>query len=200
MDDILTVSKLDKSFGDKKILDQVDLHVGRREIVGIIGRNGAGKTVLFKCICNLILPDSGSISCMAEKIGAIIEEPGFLPQYSGLHNLRYLAMLSGMRNVDFESLLTIVGLSDAGNKKVGKYSLGMKQRLGIAQAIMEKPDFLILDEPMNGLDNRGVEEIRQLLLNLQKKGVSILMASHNREDIEQLCCRTYQMDGGRIVR
>ena len=175
------------------------MQVKKGTICGIIGRNGSGKTVLFKCICGLLQINEGSILVDKKEIGAIIEEPGFLKQYSGKQNLRLLASMSGKENIDIEKVLKAVGLEHAGRKKVGKYSMGMRQRLGIAQAIMENQSILILDEPMNGLDNKGVDEIRKLILDLKKEGRSIILASHNREDIQILCDQVYEMDNGKII-
>ena len=175
-----------------------------------MGRNGSGKTVLFKCICGLMHPEEGVILVngkrvgrdvdMPEDIGAIIEAPGFLPNYSGYKNLRFLANIR--RKIGKEEILNVlktVGLDPESRKHVGKYSLGMRQRLGIAQAIMEDPELLILDEPMNGLDNAGVQDIRALLLELKAQGKTILLASHNHEDIAALCDTVHEMDGGVLL-
>lgn len=196
MENILILKDITKHFGNFTALDHVSLEVRRQSICGIVGRNGSGKTVLFKCICDLYGIDSGTIERNMQRTGAIIEEPGFLPQYSGKRNLQYLAMISGTKDIDFDAILNTVGLAQAGRKHVGKYSMGMRQRLGIAQAIMEKPDFLVLDEPMNGLDNQGVCEMRSLFLKLRDNGTTILLASHNREDIETMCDSIYTMDHG----
>jgi ABC-2 type transport system ATP-binding protein len=131
-----------------------------------------------------------------DNIGAIIETPGFLPQYSALENLRILAKIRArIGDSEIKAALKQVGLSGI-NKRVGKYSLGMKQRLGIAQAIMENPDILLLDEPMNGLDKSGVNDMRELFKTLREQGKTILLASHNPLDIEELCDTVYEMDGG----
>ena len=129
--------------------------------------------------------------------GIIIENPGFLPGYTGYQNLKFLAKLTRkIGKKEIMDAITKVGLEPLSKKHVGKYSLGMRQRLGIAQAIMEDPDILILDEPMNGLDNQGVEDIRKLLLALKEQGKTILIASHNREDIDVLCDHVWEMDKG----
>lgn len=194
---VVSVNQVTKRFGKELILDHVSLRAEKGRICGIIGRNGSGKTVLFKCICGLLEADSGSIETDRSQIGTIIEAPGFLKFYSAEKNLRYLASLNGrQKDIDYASVLKIVGLSDVGKKRVGKFSMGMRQRLGIAQAIMEDQSILILDEPMNGLDNRGVEEMRSLFLSLRSQGKTILIASHNREDIEVLCDEVYEMDRG----
>ena len=189
------------------VLKNVSISFEKGQIHGIVGRNGSGKTVLFKCICGLMHPEEGVILLngkrvgrdvdMPEDIGAIIEAPGFLPNYSGYKNLRFLANIR--RKIGKEEILNVlktVGLDPESRKHVGKYSLGMRQRLGIAQAIMEDPEILILDEPMNGLDNAGVQDIRALLLELKAQGKTILLASHNHEDIVALCDTVHEMDGG----
>lgn len=194
----ILVEHVTKKFGTETVLEDVCLRVKQGSICGIVGRNGSGKTVLFKCICGLLHTNSGNIQVDRAQIGAIIEEPGFLKQYSGKKNLKLLASLSDKPHKDFDELLALVGLSSVGQKRVGKYSMGMKQRLGIAQAIMENQQILILDEPMNGLDNQGVQEIRDLFLKLKEEGKTILLASHNREDIDVLCDEVYEMDHGHL--
>lgn len=192
----IIVRNVTKKFGNVTVLDNVSLQVKKGTICGIIGRNGSGKTVLFKCICGLLQINEGSILVDKKEIGAIIEEPGFLKQYSGKQNLRLLASMSGKENIDIEKVLKAVGLEHAGRKKVGKYSMGMRQRLGIAQAIMEKPEILILDEPMNGLDKHGVKEIREVLLQMKAENRVILLSSHNPKDIDYLCDVVFEMDDG----
>ena len=193
----IIVRNVTKKFGNVTVLDNVSLQVKKGTICGIIGRNGSGKTVLFKCICGLLQINEGSILVDKKEIGAIIEEPGFLKQYSGKQNLRLLASMSGKENIDIEKVLKVVGLKCAGRKKVGKYSMGMRQRLGIAQAIMENQDIILLDEPMNGLDIKTVEEMRAFFLKLRDEGKTILLASHNEEDINQLCNCIYKIEDGR---
>ncbi|MCI5995575.1 MAG: ATP-binding cassette domain-containing protein [Blautia sp.] len=204
---MIKVENISKSFGKEKVLDDVSLGVKKGTICGIIGRNGSGKTVLFKCICGFMHTDSGQILVREKKIGkeietpertgVLIEHPGFLKGYSGYQNLKMLAILSGQaKKEDLENALRMVGLWEVRNKKVNKYSMGMKQRLGIAQAVMEHPDLLVLDEPMNGLDNQGVDEMRRLFLKWKEEGVTILMTSHHAEDIQLLCDQVYSMDRG----
>lgn len=207
METCIEVQNVVKRFRDQVVLKNVSISFERGQIHGIVGRNGSGKTVLFKCICGLMHPEEGVILVngkrvgrdvdMPEDIGAIIEAPGFLPNYSGYKNLRFLANIR--RKIGKEEILNVlktVGLDPESRKHVGKYSLGMRQRLGIAQAIMEDPEILILDEPMNGLDNAGVQDIRALLLELKAQGKTILLASHNHEDIAALCDTVHEMDGG----
>jgi len=207
MENCIEVQNVVKRFRDQVVLKNVSISFEKGKIHGIVGRNGSGKTVLFKCICGLMHPEEGVILVngkrvgrdvdMPEDIGAIIEAPGFLPNYSGYKNLRFLANIR--RKIGKEEILNVlktVGLDPESRKHVGKYSLGMRQRLGIAQAIMEDPKILILDEPMNGLDNAGVQDIRALLLELKAQGKTILLASHNHEDIAALCDTVHEMDGG----
>ena len=210
METCIEVQNVVKRFRDQVVLKNVSISFEKGQIHGIVGRNGSGKTVLFKCICGLMHPEEGVILVngkrvgrdvdMPEDIGAIIEAPGFLPNYSGYKNLRFLANIR--RKIGKEEILNVlktVGLDPERRKHVGKYSLGMRQRLGIAQAIMEDPEILILDEPMNGLDNAGVQDIRALLLELKAQGKTILLASHNHEDIAALCDTVHEMDGGVLL-
>lgn len=210
METCIEVQNVVKRFRDQVVLKNVSISFEKGKIHGIVGRNGSGKTVLFKCICGLMHPEEGVILVngkrvghdvdMPEDIGAIIEAPGFLPNYSGYKNLRFLANIR--RKIGKEEILNVlktVGLDPESRKHVGKYSLGMRQRLGIAQAIMEDPEILILDEPMNGLDNAGVQDIRALLLELKAQGKTILLASHNHEDIAALCDTVHEMDGGVLL-
>ena len=211
MNHIIEVKNVYKSFKNIEVLHDVSLQADAGSICGIIGRNGSGKTVLFKCICGFLQTDRGEIQIEGKAVGKdkstlsnlgiIIESPGFLRHYSGYKNLEFLMGLNGKADREkINAVLDLVGLAEQKNKKVGKYSMGMRQRLGIAQAIMEDQNILILDEPMNGLDNQGVEDMRQLLLKLKEKGNTILLASHNQEDIRQLCDFVYEMDSGRIQR
>ena len=210
METCIEVQNVVKRFRDQVVLKNVSISFEKGQIHGIVGRNGSRKTVLFKCICGLMHPEEGVIFVngkrvgrdvdMPEDIGAIIEAPGFLPNYSGYKNLRFLANIR--RKIGKEEILNVlktVGLDPESRKHVGKYSLGMRQRLGIAQAIMEDPEILILDEPMNGLDNAGVQDIRALLLELKAQGKTILLASHNHEDIAALCDTVHEMDGGVLL-
>lgn len=207
----IEVCHVTKKFKEYKALDDVSLQFEEGKIHGIIGRNGSGKTVLFKCICGLIKVDKGDILVDGKRIGkelefptdtrVIIENPGFLPGYSGYQNLKFLADIQNkIKKKDIEAVMERVGLDPKSKKHVGKYSLGMRQRLGIAQVIMEEPSLLIMDEPMNGLDNQGVREMRDLFLQLKEQGKTILLASHNREDISVLCDTVVEIDHGRIVK
>lgn len=199
-----------KKFDKYIVLDHVNITCNKGEICGIVGRNGSGKTVLFKSICGFVKLNEGTITVngkvmgkdlrVLKKAGIIIEEPGFLRNKSGMKNLEYLYMINNKRDKKYlRSVMKNVGLDHYSRKKVGKYSLGMRQRLAIAQATMEDQDIIILDEPMNGLDNHGVQEVREYLLQLKKQGKTILIASHNREDIDVLCDKVYEMDNGRVI-
>ena len=196
-----------KKYGSQTVLQDVSLEVEKGNKIGIVGRNGSGKTVLFKSICGFVPLDEGEIMVngkvigkdvdIADNVGAIIENPGFLPNYSGKKNLKFLAKIQNrIGEKEIVQAIRQVGLDPDSKKGIGKYSLGMRQRLGFAQAIMENPDILILDEPMNGLDKHGVEEMRNLLLSLREQGKTILIASHNPLDIDVLCSKVYEMDEG----
>lgn len=200
-----------KTIDDQMILKDINLEIPKQGIYGIVGRNGSGKTVLIKCLCGFMPVTEGEIWVGEKQVGRdvefiedtgfIIETPGFLPRESGFRNLRYLASIRNVVGKErIRECITMVGLNPDDKKWVGKYSLGMRQRLGIAQAIMENPSLIILDEPMNGLDNHGVGEIRKLLLGLKEEGKLILIISHNREDINVLCDRVYEMDMGVLTQ
>ena len=209
LDYIIEVDSATKEFKTSKVLQEVSVKFERGKIHGIIGRNGSGKTMLFKSILGFTNLSSGNIYINGKKsspnqihadIGIIIETPGFLPHLSGYKNLKLLAaVLKRATDDEVRQAIRLVGLDDKSRKRVSKYSMGMRQRLGIAQAIMEHPKILILDEPLNGLDNLGVQQMRQLFLELKEKGVTILMASHNGDDIRMLCDTVHEMDGGRIT-
>lgn len=193
------------------ILKGINVNFEKGKIHGIVGRNGCGKTMLMKCICGFVKPTDGEVFVDGKKIGKdvdfpqnvgiIIETPGFVPYYSGYRNLKILAGLRKKIGKDeIMDILKKVGLEGAENKLVRKYSLGMRQRLGLAQAMMEKPDIYILDEPMNGLDNEGVEEMRIILKGLKEEGKTILLVSHNSEDISILCDEIYYMNKGTMEK
>lgn len=210
MTEAIRVENVTKKFGEVTALDRINISFEAGKIYGIIGRNGSGKTVLFKTMIGYLKPTAGRVVVgnrevgkdidFADNMGIIIENPGFLSRYTGYKNLEYLASIRKMIGKEqIRESMKKVGLDPDSSKKVGKYSLGMRQRLGIAQAIMENPDILILDEPMNGLDNQGVEDVRNILLGLKAEGKTIILASHNKEDIEILCDKVYEMDHGRII-
>lgn len=194
----IVVENVSKSFGKEQVLDHISFAIPPGSIYGVVGNNGSGKTVLMKCICGFMKYDAGKIIVngkqvgrevdFPDRLGVIIETPGFIPNLSGYKNLKILAALKGrIGKAEIRETLQRVGLQPDMKKPVAKYSLGMRQRLGIAQAIMEDPTVLVLDEPFNGLDKYGVVEIRALLKELKADGKSILLASHNAQDIEELC-------------
>ena len=204
---MISIENLNKQFKNQLVLNNINVKFSNGHIYGIIGRNGSGKTVLLKCICGFLKPTTGVISVNQKIVGKdidfpenlvfIIETPGFLLNYSGYKNLKYLASIrEKIDSNEIKESMSLVGLDSADKKHVGKYSMGMRQRLGIAQAIMEKPDILVLDEPMNALDKNGVEEMRRLFLKMKSEGKLILLTSHNREDIEILCDEVYEMEEG----
>lgn len=195
--------------GEHLLLEHINLQMEDGHIYGLIGRNGSGKTVLMKCICGFMHPTEGVIQVENAVIGKdcdfpantgiIIETPEFLPYHSGYQNLKMIADLRGeIGKTQIREAITKVGLNPDLRLPVSKYSLGMRQRLGIAQAIMENPSLLILDEPMNGLDEEGVQQIRDLLLQLKKQGKTILLASHSAEDIAILCDTTFRIEKGKL--
>jgi len=200
-----------KSFRQQTVLKDVHLSLQQGRIYGIVGRNGSGKSVLLKLICGLMLPTEGSVTvcgkllkdgAFAEDVGILLDNTGFLPRLSAFDNLKSIAVI---RNVAADErirdCICQVGLDADSKKPVGKYSLGMKQRLGIAQAIMERPKLLLLDEPMNALDEGGVKDMRLLLKDYQRENqATILLASHNREDIEELCDEVYVIRDQKICK
>ncbi|MDB6461332.1 MULTISPECIES: ABC transporter ATP-binding protein [Blautia] len=204
---IIEVSHVNKNFKNNKVLKDVTLRCESGRIYGLVGHNGSGKTVLFKTICGFLSCDEGTVSVngkvmgkdkdMLTEAGIIIEDPGFLRNWSAYHNLEFLYTIRNRPDKSYlHSVLNTVGFDSKLKRPVGKFSLGMRQRLALAQAIMEDPPILILDEPMNGLDKNGVAEIRELLLKMKNENRLIILASHNREDIEILCDEVYEMEDG----
>ncbi|MCD8023432.1 MAG: ATP-binding cassette domain-containing protein [Lachnospiraceae bacterium] len=210
MEHTIRVVQLKKELGGQVILDGVNMEFRSGHTYGFMGRNGSGKTVFLKCICGFMPATEGIISLdgkilkkdmeYMEKMGFLIEHPGFLESCTAYDNLKYIASIrriAGDKEIR-ESILRL-GLDPDSRKKVKHYSLGMKQRLGVAQAIMENPDILILDEPMNGLDDAGVAFMRELLNELKGQGKIILIASHYKEDIEFLCDEIYNCKKGKFL-
>lgn len=203
----IVVENVTKTYGEHTVLSNVSICFEKNKIHGLIGRNGSGKTMLLKCICGLTPVSKGTItvngrvlgkdSDIAPDTGIIIESPGFLPNFTGYQNLKFLADINRVITAEqIKTTIRRVGLNPDSKKKVSQYSLGMRQRLGIAQAIMETPSILLLDEPLNGIDNQGVQNIRDLFLQLRDEGITIVLASHNKEDIELLCDSIYEIDNG----
>lgn len=207
MEAAIEVQNVNKSFGEERVLKDVTHAFEKGKIHGIVGNNGSGKTVLMKCICGFLRPDSGTIFVnhqqvgkdrdFPDDIGIIIETPGFLPHLSGFQNLKLLASLQKKANDStIRAVIAQVGLDPNMKKPVSKYSLGMRQRLGFAQALMEDPGLLILDEPLNGLDKHGVVHIRNVIKGLRGEGKTVILASHNQVDIDELCDTVCEMDAG----
>lgn len=206
----IEVKNISKVYKKEKVLDDVSFCVNAGEIFGIVGRNGSGKSVLMKIICGLAAPTSGHIVIdekiigkdidFPENLGAIIEQPAFMQFASGFKNMKFLADINKkIDKAEIRSTMEMVGLNPDSKKWVMNYSLGMKQRLSIAQAIMENPELIILDEPMNGLDKEMVNWLRGYLKEESDKGHTIIISSHIQEDIDILCDHVIELDRGCIV-
>ncbi len=206
---IIEIEHLNLTLSKQKILKDINIRLEPGKIYGVVGKNGSGKSMLFKCMCGFLRPQSGTIRINGKLIGKerdfpqdtgiLIEAPGFIPYYNGYKNLKLLADLRGKYGREqVENYMRFVGLDPAMKKSVKKYSLGMKQRLGIAQAVMEEPKLIIMDEPMNALDKEGIAEMREFFKKLRTQGRTILLTSHNFEDIQLLCDRVYEMEHGSI--
>ena len=209
--DIIDIKSLNLTLSKSHILKDITVSFSEGKIHGLIGRNGSGKTMLMKCVCGFIKPTSGEIIVDGKRVGRdvdfpknmgiIIETPGFIPYYSGYKNLKLLAGLNNkIGREEIQKSMAQVGLDPKLKRHVRKYSLGMRQRLGLAQAIMENPKILILDEPFNGLDKDGVKEMREYLLSYKEQGKTILICSHSAEDISVLCDTVHEMDKGVIEK
>lgn len=203
-------TRLSKNIKNSLVLKDINLSLHKGQIYGFRGKNGSGKTMLFRALCGLILPTEGEVEVggavlgkevsFPPSVGVLIEYPGFLNSHTGFKNLKMLADLNKV--IDDEQIkeaIRAVGLNPDDKRKVRKYSLGMKQRLGLAQAIMEEPDLLILDEPTNALDSDGIEELKTLLLNLKAKDKCIVIASHDKEELEFLSDEIFMMENGKII-
>ena len=211
-----------KAYRGRNVVDGLDMHVTRGDIYGFVGRNGAGKSTTMKMICGMIRPTAGEVllfdrpsidasgeapesstSTGAVRIGALVENPGLYPNMTALENMRCKAMAIGLVDsvAEIEQLLCIVGLDAAGKKPTKRYSLGMKQRLGLALAMLGSPDVLLLDEPMNGLDPEGVREMRNLIIRLnEQRGITVVISSHVLDQLERMVTRYGVIRGGRLVR
>ena len=209
METVIKLDRISKEYDGINILNNINLDIKKGSTVGIVGANGSGKSVLFKLICGFTSPDSGQVYIRNEKlgdkvdfpknVGVFINEPGYISMYSGLDNLKFLAGINNkISNDKIIQTMERVGLNPNNKVKVSNYSLGMKQKLGIAQAIMEDQDILILDEPFNALDYKTYQDIKEIIKELQKEGRTILLTSHNYEDIEQLCDNIYVIDNGNL--
>lgn len=206
--DYIRLKNVEKKIKGTEVLKGVNLTVKQGEIVGIRGINGSGKTMILRAIAGLIRVD-GSVEIGGKKmepgefpndIGVLIEMPGFLPEFTGKKNLQLLGMLQeGVMEKDIDEAMTSVGLNPLDRRHYKKYSLGMKERLGIAQAILKKPKLILLDEPTNGIDSDGIQMLKKLLLNLKKEGSTIVVASHDREFLDAVTSRCYEMKEGQLL-
>ncbi len=201
------VKDLCKQFGKNKVLNHVNLQVNEGKIYGIAGRNGSGKTMLFRCMAGLVRPSSGEIIFDGKKLyedifmppnmGIVIENMGLYPDFTGFDNLKYLAGIKKrITDDEIREAIVRVGLDPQDKRKIRKYSLGMRQRIVLAQAFMEKQDILVLDEPTNGLDEEGIKLIRRILQEEASRGAAVVIASHNQEDILYLCDEVFHMSNG----
>lgn len=206
----LKAENISKHFGNHTVLRNVNMEIESGKIHGLVGRNGSGKTVLMKMMCGLMTPSSGSIWANEEKIisgkrlpfiyGVHFDTAGFIPNLNGKKNLQLLAKLRDIASDEnIERTIENVGLDPHSKKKVRDYSLGMRQRLSIAQILMEKPDIILLDEPMNGLDSDGIEQIRSILLREKNRGALIIIATHIQEDVDRLCDTVYRIENGSVT-
>ena len=204
MSDYIQLTNISKTFGKQTVLQPLTMGFEEGMIHGIIGRNGSGKTVLMKMILGILQPTTGTVIVgdkrigkdvdFPESAGAIIETIEFIPYMSAYQNLADIAAMHGnLSKTQIKEVLEMVGLGNVGRKHVSKFSMGMRQRLAIAQAVMESPKLLILDEPMNGMDEKGVEEMRRLILARKAAGTTIILSSHNIEDIRILCDQVYRI-------
>lgn len=211
MSDYIQLTNISKTFGKQTVLQPLTMGFEEGMIHGIIGRNGSGKTVLMKMILGILQPTTGTVIVgdkrigkdvdFPESAGAIIETIEFIPYMSAYQNLADIAAMRGnLSKTQIKEVLEMVGLGNVGRKHVSKFSMGMRQSLAIAQAVMESPKLLILDEPMNGMDEKGVEEMRRLILARKAAGTTIILSSHNIEDIRILCDQVYRIDAGVVMR
>lgn len=198
MDYILTTNNLTKRYGKKNAADKINIHIKKGEIYGLIGRNGAGKTTILRMLSGLSIPSEGSYSINGKtdkmlnaekaKVGTLIENPGLYPNMSAYENLKLKCIAMGVNKQEYiNELLALVGLSDTGNKKTRNFSLGMRQRLGIALALAGNPEIIILDEPINGLDPQGIVEVREILAKLSReRGITIIISSHILDELAKI--------------
>lgn len=204
---VIETNNLVKTYGAKRAVDRVSVHIGKGEIYGLIGKNGAGKTTLMKTILGLTFQDEGEIRLFDSdelnkqraRIGALIENPGLYTSETAYGNLKLFGMLTGSCDEEINNILKLVGLEGAGRKKVKAFSLGMKQRLGIAIALLGNPELLVLDEPVNGLDPSGIKEMRDLLLELNSKGVTVFISSHLIDELGKIATKFGIMRDGALV-
>lgn len=208
MDYVLQTKELTKIYGAKTVVDKVSMKIAKGDIYGFIGKNGAGKTTTMKMVLDMIFPDGGEIELFGEKasdsarrrIGSLIEAPGIYRNYTAYENLRRFSILFGGDDKNIKEILEIVNLADTGKKKAGAFSLGMRQRLGIAIAMLGNPDFLVLDEPVNGLDPAAIKGVRDAIININKeKGVTVLISSHLLGELAKISTRYGIINSGVLV-
>ena len=211
MEYILTTDNLTKTYGAKRAADSVSLHIKKGDVYGLIGRNGAGKTTILKMICGLSTPTSGSVTFAGKtgaelsgemkKIGSLIESPGLFPKMSAYQNVKIKCILYGKNDKEYiNSLLTQVGLENVGKKPAQSFSLGMKQRLGIALALVGEPEFIVLDEPINGLDPQGIAEMREIIHNLSKeRGMTVIVSSHILDELSKVADAFGIINDGKLI-
>lgn len=209
MEYLLTTSSLTKQYGKQLAVNHVDMHVKKGDIYGLIGRNGAGKTTILKIVSGLARPTKGNYDFFSEnedlsqcRIGTLIEAPGIYPNFSAKENIKLKCIAAGITNKnEVNRLLELVGLQNAGSKKVKKFSLGMKQRLGIALALVGNPELMILDEPINGLDPQGIVEIRSIIEKLNKEnGITFIISSHILEELSKIATRYGIIEKGKMIK
>jgi ABC-2 type transport system ATP-binding protein len=202
---VISLNNVSKTYKGLTLFDNVDLKVEKGKIYGIVGHNGSGKSVLFKMICGFVFPDNGTITVegleigkskrFPDNFGIIIDRPGYIPNKTGFENLKELALIRGkISDEKIRKTMEMVGLQPQAKQKVKNYSLGMKQKLAIAQAIMEDQQVLILDEAFNALDADSVDRVRSILLSFKEEGRTILITSHNQEDINILCDHVFRIN------
>src|SRR4051794_885121 len=208
-DDVVQTHELTKRYGDRLAADRVSLTVRRGEVYGFLGPNGAGKTTTLRMILGLIRPNSGSAVVLGQaagtaeaiaRVGALVEGPGFYPYLSGRDNLRVMARYRSLSEVEVDHALERVDLGARGDDKFKSYSLGMKQRLGVASALMGDPDLVVLDEPTNGLDPAGMVDMRKLIVDLARSGQTVLLSSHLLDEVQEICDRVGVIDDGVLLR
>ena len=208
---ILSIKNLSKSFGKRKAVNNLSFDIREGEIFGFLGPNGAGKSTAIRSMLSLIKPDEGDIEVFGKSVkknknsalqgvGALVERPDFYEYLSAHRNLSLLAIMDNVSRKRIDEVLEIVGLTDRGDDKVKEYSQGMKQRLGIAQALLSNPKLLILDEPTNGLDPRGMKEVRDLIRKLSQEGITILLSSHILHEVEQVCTTMAIINLGKLIK
>ena len=205
---VIETRSLTKRFGGKTAVDRVDMHVKKGAIYGLIGKNGAGKTTAMKMLLGILTPTEGEITLFGsndlaaarKRIGSLIEAPGIYNNCTAKENMKRFSILSGGNDKEIDELLALVGLAKVGNKKAGAFSLGMKQRLGIAIALIGSPELLILDEPINGLDPAGIKEIRDLIIKLNReRGVTFMISSHLLDELGKIATDYGIINDGKLV-